>query len=475
MKAIYLIISFIFPTIANGQQLFSISLEQDKTDNFNDVIEINDKFYFLQIRYFNLIPPFKFDSYCEIVESDENGTIIGIYPLSDKLNSYQRIVSFDENNIYLIGQVEVDSCQWKFVISRFNITTHNVDHLSFKDYCNQTIQKIKIVNGLNNKTLIEEYHQSGNGLAKHIHEIDSSYNLILKLDSITWPSGICIDFSRKGYLVTVDRLKKFYDAEFNFIKQKFFHEDVSSQNETHRPFGKSYILIQTINDQPGEREEMRIMVVDSALRVIKENIMHLPEDSPVGFHNPAYFGGLEMRNENEIWVLGGGITNTSIGYYYFARLDSNLNIVCQHFLGYDTWYRMYGFRILDSGGVIVFGARLRDGFPLPEGDAEGIDVFAFRAGANCELPKSVSVDGAENPLQSISAYPNPGINNISFTVNGFDPGALDVQFIDVTGQILFTDPDLSDPVSVPNLAPGQYFYRIMQGERLLGTGSWLKQ
>ena len=75
---------------------------------------------------------------------------------------------------------------------------------------------------------------------------------------------------------------------------------------------------------------------------------------------------------------------------------------------------------------------------------------------------------------SISAFPNPGINELSFTIQGFDPASLRVELIDVLGKILFTAHDLSNRVEVADMPAGQYFYRILQEDRLLGVGAWVK-
>jgi hypothetical protein len=43
------------------------------------------------------------------------------------------------------------------------------------------------------------------------------------------------------------------------------------------------------------------------------------------------------------------------------------------------------------------------------------------------------------------------------------------------GITLFTADDLSREIEVKDLLVGQYFYRIMKKEKLLGVGAWVKQ
>ena len=102
------------------------------------------------------------------------------------------------------------------------------------------------------------------------------------------------------------------------------------------------------------------------------------------------------------------------------------------------------------------------------------DVFALKIGNDCELP-TTATNGPSDPLLSISAYPNPAINDQTFSVNGFDPTTLRVELIDQLGQVLFTMKDLTNSIIVPELPTGQYFYRILQKDKILGVGSWVKQ
>ncbi|HZV70263.1 MAG TPA: T9SS type A sorting domain-containing protein [Saprospiraceae bacterium] len=103
------------------------------------------------------------------------------------------------------------------------------------------------------------------------------------------------------------------------------------------------------------------------------------------------------------------------------------------------------------------------------------DPYILKLGPNCELPAIVSANGPQESLLSISAYPNPGLNNLTFSVNGFDPSALRVELIDESGHLLFTKNDLTNSIQIPELPAGQYFYRILKGEKLMGVGAWVKQ
>lgn len=72
-------------------------------------------------------------------------------------------------------------------------------------------------------------------------------------------------------------------------------------------------------------------------------------------------------------------------------------------------------------------------------------------------------------------FPNPGLNNLTIDVKGFDPELLRVDLIDAAGIVHVSKQDLSYNILIPALPAGQYYYRIFKGEQLLRVGLWVKQ
>ncbi len=149
-----------------------------------------------------------------------------------------------------------------------------------------------------------------------------------------------------------------------------------------------------------------------------------------------------------------------------------MKIICTHFLGFDGLYEINGIKAFEDNGAIVYGWKK---YYDPLHGIGDKDIFALKIGNDCELPMTVSTSRPSASLLSISAYPNPGINDLTFSVNGFDPALLRVELIDQLGHVLFTTKDLTNSITVPELPAGQYFYRILQKDRLLGVGSWVKE
>ena len=452
------------------QPRFTISKEQDEIDFISDVTYIDNNYYFIQNRLENIGPDFDSDAYSDVLITSNDGSILDLVNLNGYRSLYHRILKVESGEIILLGSLKSDSCQSKLVISKFNIFNHTLEHLSFYNFCESIIQNIDYVTGLNGDTFIEGYSYVNGGFPKFILKIDSSYNLVPLFDNLSSTVMLSIDFARTGYVIASCGLYNFYDSEFNYRKQRYTTEPLVASNQTHFPFGQHLILQQTLKSHAFPDGGAQIRLVDSNLTVVKKVVIH-PDNSPSGLMVLPYYGGISVKNDNEIWAssMFRFEPNIDSSFFTITKLDSNLNIQCQHFLGYDTWYRIFGIKALESGGAIVYGNKVREGF----GQNQGEDIFAIRVGQNCELP-TVSTNGPDHPMISISAYPNPGINELSFTIEGFDPATLRVELIDVSGKVLFTAHDLSNRVEVANMPAGQYFYRILQENRLLGVGAWVK-
>ncbi len=473
MKNNYIQIILIFLALnSSGQTSFILSINQPEIDAISDCIQIKDRFYFIQNRAFNVIPPYTFDSYSDLIITSEDGTVIEIFNLNGFNTFYERILKVIADDIYLVGYLKTDSCQSKLIVSKFNIGSHIITPMSSYDFCENMMEKIKVIHGNNDKIFIEEYHTVGDKFSKNIFDLDSNYSITPRVESVTFAQTLSVDFARTGYLIASYRLYNFFDADFKYRKQKILQEETFNVNDTHIPFGDHDILVQTLQPSTLYPERgFKIMILDSNLTIKKKTII-FPSHSFYGNMNTPFFSGIEIKNENEIWTAGTFEQSLGVdsGFYFIAKLDSNLNVICQHFIGYDGNYRAYGIKALDSG-AIVFGSRVKTGNNLNEGE----DIYAIRVGENCELPAVVATNDPTDKLISISVFPNPGINDLTFSINGFDPTILRVELIDESGKVLFTAKDLTNSISIPELPSGQYFYRIMWKEKLLGIGGWMKR
>ena len=476
MKPLYLFILLAVLSInSHGQQSFILSQEQPDIDYISDVVQYADYYYFIQNRIRDQNPVNDNSSFSDLLITDQHGLLIEQFNLNGAGTNYQRILKVLENEIYLVGYLTGDTCLTKLVLSKFNLQTHSLEHLSTFDLCDYTGSYINLAKGLSEKVFIEEYHYR-NGITylhyKSSFEIDPSYNIIPLPEEMSERYNISVDFARTGYIVAEDDYCRFYTADFQYRKSRYTNDHMEGDHQSRTPFGNHLILENAYKLLTYQDGGIQVRLIDSALHVRIKTVI-LPEHNFQGGVDLPLHGGVDVQNQNEIWaagIFGRTYNNDHNTFFTLTKLDSNLDVMCQQFLGYEGLYDIYGIRAFESGGAIAYGSRVRDGLEYNGGE----DIYAIKIGENCELT-TTSTSGPDHQLISISAFPNPGLNNLTFSVNGFDASTLHVELINEMGQVLFKKQDLSNSIQVPELPAGQYFYRILQNEKLLGVGSWVKQ
>lgn len=456
-----------------AQTPFILNFEQPEIDYISDVTQDSDKFYFIQNRVGDLNPVNNTSSFSDLLITNENGDLLEQYNLNGEGTNYQRIIKILPDEIYLAGYLTADSCKTKMVVSRFNLSTHALEHLSTYDLCDYTGSYMNLVKGLSGKIFIEEYHYvTVSYLDKTAFEIDPSYNIIPLPEAMSKWYNISVDFARTGYIVAEDVYYDFFRADFQYRKSRYTNDHMEGDYQSRLPFGNHLILENALKDLTYSDGGIQVRLIDSALHLVKKSVI-LPEHNFQGGVDLPQHGGIAVQNNNEIWsagIFGRYNQNNHNTFISITKLNENLDIECQQFFGYEGLYDIYGLHALESGGAIYYGSRVRDGLKYNGGE----DIFALRVSENCEL-NITSTEGPDHQLITISSFPNPGLNNLTFSVNGFDPSTLHVELINENGQVLFKKQDLSYSIQVPELPAGQYFYRILQNERLLGVGSWVKQ
>ena len=399
--------------------------------------------------------------------------------LGDFGYTYFRILSVNNNKVKLVGKIKTDTCSSMLTMSEYFISTGSLTHLSQYQLCNdEYIHSVRIVPGLDDKIFFEvlysndEFNQSIYTDQSYILTLDSLHNFSLVLDLGYWVRHLSVDFSGNGYIITDSYVYEYYDRDFN---HKYQYNNGGTgfsreKNSFHHPLVNNYMLEQVVYEDNDHKKSERIMLVDSNLRVKKLAII----DPLLGFGgsiNLPIYGGVSIGSYNSVWSVAnfGYAFHPDQSYISITRLDSDMKIVCHQFIGFDALYQIYGITAFEDNGAIIYGGKKPYG--EPSGDE---DIYALKIGNECEL-STTATNGPEHQLHSISAYPNPGINNITFSVNGFTLSTLRMELIDEMGRVIFSAHDLSDNISVPDLPVGQYFYRVLQEEKLLGTGSWVKE
>ena len=169
----------------------------------------------------------------------------------------------------------------------------------------------------------------------------------------------------------------FYDPEFNFRKQIVVHGQTRENYETTLPFRKNLLLIET-DKQSDPEKGVQLRLIDSTISLRKKVVILLPGTlisslcliSEVSIYRAIMKFGLQgiLKQIHPISIL---LSILSPGWIATSMLYVSI-------LGFDNKYRIFGLRVFESGGAIVFGSRVRDGLSINEGE----DIFAIRVGEN---------------------------------------------------------------------------------------------
>ncbi len=419
----------------------------------------NDTFLALQISIDTL-------KSSDLLILDTGGNFLSRSELGETPFNAMRFLKVKNHEVYLIGRFKTDSCQSSIATVKYDMQSKSLSTISEFPFCDKNVQNLRLADQLDSGWFINGYwvHQ---GYQTFLLKMDTSYNLSFVMDSLGHQQ-ISIDFSRKGYVLKTQDICNFYDRDFNYRKQRYnFQDGRFSLHQTHLPYGDYYILESYSAAPDYENEGQYIRLIDSSLHIKKEVFVTPAIENEPGINEPPFFGGIDFINESNIWMAGNNNQSSNLTlptHFSISKINKDFQIVCNQYIGFDASYRIYGISATPDGGVIAYGMKFNETY----------DPYIIKLGPNCELP-TVSTTDPHHPLVSISAYPNPTINSLTFDVNGFDPASLIVEIFDSKGIILFSKKDLSYEIKVADMPPGQYFYRILEGEKLLGVGAWVKQ
>ena len=210
--------------------------------------------------------------------------------------------------------------------------------------------------------------------------------------------------------------------------------------------------------------------------------------------NDSILKQVEYANSLDTILYSGGGTNTAIsGHSIFitgiyniipfqipwqtspmwiqiTRTDLDLNIISHHFYGGDAEYLPYCIAPTSDGGAIVTGF-VWD-YNIPENYQ--YDIFALKFDT-----AGVVTGIGENEKQIASeaiVYPNPGSDYL-MALLGAQHKSADLSLLDITGKTMLhcTLNQYQTRISTAHLPAGTYLYSITAGNRLIGSGKWVRQ
>ncbi len=462
---------------ASAQTTFTIdNIHGSDNEYLSDVQYANSLYYALSIHKESNSPK-RFSSSLYIF--NDAGQLVNQAQLGEFGYKYFRILSIYHNKIKLVGSIKTDSCSSTLAVSEYDISSGTLTHLAQYTLCEgKYVHSMRIVKGLDDEIFLEAVYSPDeadqtefNHRTLFFQLASNTINPIPNLEE--YESHLSVDFSGKGYIIRWGFVCEYYDRNFNHRYQYNNNTSgyVQELNSFIQPLVNHYLLEHTLFEDVDHSKNEEIRLIDSNLYTKKLAVIS-PQQNNYGVRLPLY-GGLALGSYNSIWTSAnfGNQYNPVLNYFSITRLDSDLKIVCDQFIGFDAIYNIAGITAFEDNGAIVYGYKIPYGSNVMTGDK---DIFAMKVGQDCELSTTATHSPTET-LVSISAYPNPGINDLTFSIHGFDPSSLRVELVDESGKILFTQKDLSNSIRIPQLPAGQYFYRILKSEIILGVGAWVKE
>ncbi|MCF6171374.1 MAG: T9SS type A sorting domain-containing protein [Bacteroidales bacterium] len=249
-----------------------------------------------------------------------------------------------------------------------------------------------------------------------------------------------------------------YKDEENWGRiQNVFDASISSTGELIVA-GKSYY-------SAGER--LSVFKYDTSYNLVQTAHFTDPDTNI----NPGWVENLDINQNGEICITGS--FDNALGqfppYYcwvYVAKLDSELNLMSERYIGGDASYDVYSIVATGDGGIAVGGYRYDY---LTNGEEEG-DAFVIKtdAGLWVSNPEYNFI-----PVHSALVYPNPGNNQLNLRTTLKNTV---FRLYDVFGNLVIEKGvnNLETPIDTQNLPRGTYFWTISQNSSIVDRGKWIK-
>lgn len=158
---------------------------------------------------------------------------------------------------------------------------------------------------------------------------------------------------------------------------------------------------------------------------------------------------------------------TSYNHIAIARMDQNLNLISEKYVGGDANYASASVVASPDGGVLLTCTRYDYLTQYNERDVYilKLDSSDFTVG---------NVEHRKSNISNAIVYPNPGseVINIRTSIKNTH-----FELYDQQGQLVLDEQikNLITPINVQHLPPGVYVWKISDNKFVYETGKWIKQ
>ena len=386
----------------------------------------------------------------DIINSDDNGMLVWATALNIETYDIQLCLIWFDNGLNIVNQSIYGLADMDEVISDYVINQY--DQLVFVGSTD--------IENYNGDYILWEFDLDGTEINKQI------YN-----NSVPSPPTIVDIAGSEKYHINswFDVLQ--FDYDFNFEIAYSFSDTL---NVIPNEYCKSIDDFQYLRTGtylkppiPGSPWEM-----DMAFVLLDENASILD----VNFFGEEYVldnaGKLDFITTDTIYFAGTkNLTNNPPEDSWISLCVTNLTgeiIDSQQFgeAGQNAFYDIFA---LPNGGYVIAGT-VWDFYNYPD-SAYQRDILIVTKNYGSPF---VNIDENINPnVGNINIYPNPGSNQIKISSSLKN---LQIQLYDYTGgQIIERNIEYSSSVNTSDIPPGIYFYKILQDNRIVKIGKWVRK
>jgi hypothetical protein len=180
--------------------------------------------------------------------------------------------------------------------------------------------------------------------------------------------------------------------------------------------------------------------------------------------------GMDIDENGNIFVAGevdwvAAFFPQSYDYIYLAKMDSNLNVLTERYLGGDSFYAIMTMIATTDGGMAIGGYKY-DYMVNEWGDN---DAFLIKTDASLMVS---TPEYSTIPVHSALVYPNPGSGamNIRTTENGSM-----LRLYNLSGQQLLQTKivGLITEINCHHIPGGVYVWKLFKNNREIDHGKWI--
>ena len=336
-----------------------------------------------------------------------------------------------------------------------------------------------VENPLYNRWLLREYSTGGNVLKERVF----SHYLTGYVQSLTYSfdsTEILIHNSTGGHIPGCNNLETaghgaliLDTATYDTVGGVCYLPDINIHYPYEAMFDHNGHLIlsgyTTIYDFDQHKfdEYIGTYILNSDFQVINSRLL-TDKDRKTWF---AYNEGMDIDENGNIFIAGEvdwvpDFFPQSYDYIYLAKMDSNLNVLTERYLGGDSFYGIMSMITTTDGGVALGGYK----YDYTVNDWGDNDAFLIKTDADLMVGTN---EHASIPVHSALVYPNPGTGtmNIRTTEKG---GVLRLYNLSGKQMLQKKISDLITGIDCSTLTGGVYVWKLYKNNREIDYGKWIK-